>query len=218
MYQHILDKGAIRQKPSLDTAPGGRKSSGRSGSKKRQEPPRADPAAGGCSWPGCSGSGEHRAPKSRDELDQYRWFCLEHIRVYNKSWNFYAGMNEEEIEREIRRDTTWRRPSWPLGARRLLDAVDGIEAWVRDVGLDGDAAARRARNAERPAAPRPAPVTEALDVLGLDYPVDAAEVKRCYKELVKRHHPDTNGGSRDSEERFKRIAAAYRVVMEFLTA
>lgn len=199
MYQHILDKGAVRRKPSIDA--GARKSSG---------------PAEGCSWPGCKGDGEHRAPKSREELDQYRWFCLEHVRVYNKSWNFYAGMDEAEIEREIRRDTTWRRPSWPLGARRLLDAADGIEAWVRDVGMDGDAAARRARNAERPAPPRPAPVTEALDVLGLDYPVDAAEVKRCYKELVKRHHPDANGGSRDAEERFKRIAAAYRVVMEFL--
>ena len=67
---------------------------------------------------GLSRAAEYPAPKSRDRLDEYHWFCLEHVREYNKSWNFCDGMNEE-IESEIREDTVWRRPTWPLGSGEM---------------------------------------------------------------------------------------------------
>ena len=68
-----------------------------------------------CDWPGCDGDGEHRAPKSRNELKNYHWFCLGHVRQYNAGWNFYEGMTDAEVEADVRRDTVWHRPSWSFG-------------------------------------------------------------------------------------------------------
>ena len=70
-----------------------------------------------CDHPGCGGSGEFRAPRSRATLDDFYWFCLDHVREYNASWNYYAGMSSAEVEAQIRHDTVWQRPTWPLGAR-----------------------------------------------------------------------------------------------------
>src|ERR1044071_6752201 len=71
-----------------------------------------------CEAPGCRLAGDYRAPRARDRLNEYRWFCLEHVRDYNKKWDYFAGLGAEQIEAHIRADTTWRRPVWPLGARR----------------------------------------------------------------------------------------------------
>ena len=88
----------------------------------RRRAPRFDPFALNeaprvrhCDHPGCVAAGEFRAPKSRSTLDEFFWFCTDHVRDYNKSWNYCAGMSAAEIEAEIRRDTVWRRPTWPLG-------------------------------------------------------------------------------------------------------
>ena len=62
--------------------------------------------------------GEFRAPLARDRLTEYRWFCLEHVREYNKKWDYFAGLDADAIEQHIRADTIWRRPVWPLGGRR----------------------------------------------------------------------------------------------------
>src|SRR5882672_6797989 len=75
------------------------------------------PPARLCDHPGCAAGGDFRAPRSRIELDHYFWFCLDHVRAYNAAWNYYAGMSEAEVEAEIRHDTTWQRPTWPLGSR-----------------------------------------------------------------------------------------------------
>ncbi|HET9018229.1 MAG TPA: molecular chaperone DnaJ, partial [Acetobacteraceae bacterium] len=87
---------------------------------RRSARPRAyapDPDAPGrcCDMPGCGGAGEYRAPKSRQSLREYWWFCLEHVRAYNAAWDFYKGMSPAQIEAEMRADTHWQRPTWPLG-------------------------------------------------------------------------------------------------------
>ena len=68
-----------------------------------------------CQAPDCVEEGAHRAPVARDRLTQYFWFCREHVRAYNLAWDFYAGMNEQEIEHQRRFDTVWQRPCWPFG-------------------------------------------------------------------------------------------------------
>lgn len=207
IYQRILDNAKIAGS-TVDEAV-----QRAEGTKDRTPPPGQR-----CEWPKCRNDGEHRAPLSRDDLDRFRWFCVDHVRVYNKAWNFYADMTEDEVEQSVRRDTTWNRPSWPLSGKRLLHATDGIEDWMRDFGLDGDEAAKRARpenNDDLARAPED-PVVDSLAVLGLRPPVDSAEVKSRYKELVKRYHPDTNGGDKEAEERFKDVGNAYRTIMEFL--
>ena len=63
-----------------------------------------------CAWPGCTKKGEHKAPVSRDNLREYCYFCLEHVRIYNRAWNYYEGMSDSEVETAVRSDTVWKGP------------------------------------------------------------------------------------------------------------
>jgi hypothetical protein len=159
----------------------------------------------GCDWHGCVGEGLHRAPRSRSRLHEYWWFCLEHVRIYNAAWDYYTGMSGAEIEADMRRDTVWQRPSWPLGSgpssRRKI-------RWFDELDPAADAA---------PVRP-PTATEHALIVLELTPPVSTKMVKARYKTLVKRYHPDANNGDKAAEERFKVISEAYRTLMNSLHA
>jgi hypothetical protein len=155
--------------------------------------------------PGCAAPGEYRAPRSRTNLNEYHWFCLEHVRAYNATWDYYRGMSPAEIEAQIRLDTAWRRPTWPLG-RLGSGALD--ENFLRDP-LDMLGAAGLRSKASRKPEKAPSELREPLAALGLAWPVTLTEVKARYKELAKRHHPDANGGDRTAEERLKTINLAY---------
>jgi DnaJ domain len=161
-----------------------------------------------CDHPGCAGDGEFRAPRARDRLNEYYWFCLTHVRAYNAAWNYYAGMSPEEIERDLRRDTTWQRPTWPLGGKTgkgrfsftMHDPFDIFE----DDGEGGAPTKTRT------------PEAEAMRVLDLEGELTLAILKARYKELVKLHHPDANGGDKEAEEKFKQINQAYTTLRNFL--
>jgi DnaJ domain len=153
-----------------------------------------------CDHPGCAASGDYRAPRSRDRLRQFYWFCLDHVRAYNAQWNYYAGMSAAEIEAEIRNDTVWQRPTWPLGGRFGV-----FRSRVRDFGMFGFE-----EEDERSARKRPLTEEEqALAVFDLAPPITFAALKSRYKELVKLHHPDAHGGDKAAEERLKVIIRAY---------
>jgi len=168
------------------------------------------PAFRVCDCPGCVAAGDYPAPKARDRLREYFWFCLDHVREYNRAWDFYAGMSAAEIESEMRADSTWQRPTWPLGSwrlyeQRLRDQVHGEDGvpFGRAGGAgsgNGDADARR---------PPQSPEDKARRVLDLEPEASFAEIKARYRELVKKHHPDANGGDKAAEEQLKRINEAY---------
>jgi hypothetical protein len=183
---------------------------------RRANRPRAyapDPAAPGlpCEHPGCDQPGEYRAPRSRSALTDYRWLCLEHVREFNAAWDFYKGMSPGEIEAHRRADTSWQRPTWPLG--RLGGALPE-DAILDPLDVLG---ARGARRRAPAAIDTPSELRQPLDTFGLHWPVSLDEVKTRYKELAKRHHPDANGGSREAEERLKRINLAYAALRSHLT-
>jgi hypothetical protein len=159
--------------------------------------------------PGCGAQGEYRAPKSRQNLQEYWWFCLEHVRAYNGSWDYYKGMSPAQIEAEMRADTSWQRPSWPLGRLGNHHAWD--EELIRDP-LHVLSAGRARRGATPDQDHAPSELREPLRTLGLSWPTTLDAVKLRYKELAKRHHPDANGGSRESEEQLKTINLAYAAV------
>jgi hypothetical protein len=165
--------------------------------------------------PGCQALGEYRAPKSRRHVNEYWWFCLEHVRAYNSTWDYYKGMSPGEIEAQLRSDTSWQRPSWPLG--RLGSASAWDEELVRDP-LQLLSAGRVKRGASRTPERAPAELREPLATLGLSWPTTLEAVKSRYKELAKRHHPDANGGDRAAEERLKTINLAYAAVRSRLVA
>lgn len=164
--------------------------------------------------PGCGAAGEYRAPKSRTALNDYWWFCLEHVRAYNAAWDFYKGMSPGEIEFLVRQDTSWQRPTWPLG--RLGQTGSGARL---DEALEAELHAFAF--GPRPAPPKPAAPPElrdALHVLNLAWPVSLDAVKTRYKELAKRHHPDANGGDKTSEEILKSVNLAYATLRGKLVA
>ena len=156
-----------------------------------------------CDRPGCGECGEYRAPRSRADLNNYFWFCLAHVREYNASWNYYAGMSDIEIEAEIRSDTTWQRPTWPLGAR--FSTLHG-RTLRDDFGLfGGDDPMQAAPAKKRPLSPE----EQALQVFAIEPPFTLVRLKARYKELVKLHHPDAHGGDKEAEEKLKVINLAY---------
>jgi hypothetical protein len=162
--------------------------------------------------PGCGAPGEYRAPKSRKDLNHYWWFCLEHVRAYNATWDFYKGMTPGEIEQATRADTLWQRPTWPLG--RL-----GAATWEDELLHDPlNLLDRRRAKAQQSENQMPADMREPMATLGLAWPTTLDTVKTRYKELAKRHHPDANGGDRAAEERLKTINLAYAAVRTRLAA
>lgn len=182
-------------------------------------PPQADPNAPPrpCDAPGCEAQGEFRAPRSRSHLNEYLWFCLPHVREYNSSWDYYKGMSEGEIEANLRHDSGWHRPTWPLGrlgaTRRLSpEFLRDPLGMLREAPLD--ARRRREQAAETKAPPE---LRAALDVLGLEWPVDPRVARSRYKELAKRFHPDLNGGDREAEEKLKDVNRAYSLLRKRLS-
>jgi hypothetical protein len=169
-----------------------------------------------CSVPGCNAPGEHRAPRSRDNLDEFYWFCLEHVREYNKSWNYCRGMSETQIEREIRNDTVWRRPTWRLGSQTAAHRRFEAEWHAHGFGFRPEDEAHPQDGDGRSAAGTAE--QKALRCMDLVPPVTLTQLTARYKELVKQFHPDANGGDRTAEERLKDINDAYRTLRRFLAA
>lgn len=167
-------------------------------------------ASRGCDHPDCGAAGLHRAPKARSRLTDYYWFCLDHVRAYNAAWNYCAGFTEAEIEAQIRSATCWERPTWRLGQWHSYRAEAGMAAFSDGFRSEAEGSERDNRSQRRPGRQTPSDKTApALAVLGLTAVATPAEVKSRYKRLVKRYHPDANGGDKQAEERLKVINQAY---------
>ncbi|WP_282604238.1 J domain-containing protein [Pelagibius sp. Alg239-R121] len=164
---------------------------------------RATAAEYACQFPGCGLDGVYRAPKSRLQLNRYLWFCLEHIRLYNQSWDFFKGMSEQQIERERRKDAVWQRETWPLGQDKPQARRWRSDNLHDDFGVFGDQA-----KSETPKPPE-SEESEALSVLGLKHPVTFQEIRTKYRGLAKQLHPDANGGDPEAENRLKDVTRAY---------
>ena len=167
-----------------------------------------DPRLRACDQPGCIGEGMFRAPKARDRLNDYYWFCLEHVRAYNAAWDYYAGMTPDQIERQVRNDTVWQRPTWPLGGKRQRTSDDIEIEDPFEIFGEGPAPGSRP-GADSRMRDLPPEEREALAILDLPPEVTLEELKARYKILVKRHHPDANGGDRSTEDKLREIIQAY---------
>ncbi len=190
---------------------------------------RAEPETFTCEWPDCEAVGNHRAPKGRNAEGEYFRFCVNHVKTYNKSYNYFDGMADNDIGAWIKASQTGHRPTWKLGdsswaenkrarATKTASGKSGRSGYRHDsdvndphsifeeaVGTKRAAGSRRrVGNAER----------KALNTLGLDPGVTADEIKAQYKLLVKRFHPDANGGSRETEDRLRDIITAYNYLRD----
>ncbi|EYD71249.1 J domain-containing protein [Limimaricola hongkongensis] len=166
-----------------------------------------------CDHPGCEEAGKYRAPKSPDILDDYFWFCKDHVREYNLKWNFFDGSTEAEYAEQVDTDRVWGRSTKPFGKRS-----EEQRAWAR-LGVDdphqvlGENATRNpGRNAAQQGGhTRRLPATErrALEVLDAKDSWSKAEIRKSYKALIKVLHPDMNGGDRSQEEQLSEVVWAW---------
>ena len=176
-----------------------------------------------CDWDGCDKAGTRRAPKGKAAEGEFHNFCLTHVRQYNKTFNYFAGMNDKDVADEIRQQqSTGGRPTWQQGTnstartrkpsnpgpahqRRPADKrfADPLNLFARVAHNQG----------RRPMTERELRMVEtdrrAFEVLGFTTRVQADELKKAYKALVKLHHPDANGGDRGTEDRLRAIISAY---------
>ncbi len=175
----------------------------------------------GCDVPGCPHTGEYKAPKSRYDLRDYFWFCLDHVREYNANWDFFKGMSSSEIEHHMHKTAVWDRPTWRMteaGAtedrtrEKIYAHFTRGESVFGDFSMNGDnEEPTRERDAHIDIGTIPHPTIEALSVLGLAPPVVWEEVKSRYKSLAKKYHPDTNKDA-NAEEQFKKVNMAYTIL------
>tara|TARA_A100001011_G_C14266223_1_gene824761 strand:+ start:68 stop:598 length:531 start_codon:yes stop_codon:yes gene_type:complete len=162
-----------------------------------------------CDFKNCNEEGIYPAPKSKENLNEYNFYCLTHIRDFNKSWNFFEGLNEKEFENEIRKSTTWDRPSWKFGTKRTNYNYRNV------FNLFENEFNEQEKNS------MPKEVLKSWKILELNPKSSLKDVKKKYKTLAKKWHPDsitTNKVDKDNaKEKFVLITNAYKKIVEFLS-
>ncbi|MDA1284695.1 MAG: DnaJ domain-containing protein [Proteobacteria bacterium] len=153
-----------------------------------------------CNHQNCSNDGLYKAPLHKLALNTYQWFCLEHIKAFNKSWDFHKEMDIDEIELEIRRDSTWRRPTRPFGSGTKF-----INFEFENQFNDSSSKANKKTNK----------LIWSLEQLDLSIKSTVEEIKKNYKNLAKRYHPDAKSGIKNSDEKFRDLVEAYTYLMDY---
>jgi hypothetical protein len=164
-----------------------------------------------CEAKGCIGPGNCRVSKSPQNLSEYIWYCASHARAHNESWDYFKGMDDADMERFREEAAFGHRPTWPMGKRaaRARTGQGPVSAQDSHALFDEDAETATVRRPERHLTRLQA---MAFDTLQLAHNATLIEIKARYKELVKRFHPDANGGDRGAEERLKQVIKAYGVL------
>ena len=168
-----------------------------------------------CDKEECNENGKYKAPKSRIKLNEYYYFCLNHVKEYNKSWDFYKGLTVNQIEKAMCKDTIWNRPSWPLKGKpsKIMDQINELlnndnNFFEKDsyyYGFYKNKLIDETLTAEQ---------NNALKLLNLELPVNLDQIKKKYKKLVKIFHPDVNGNNKDAENKFKEINESYKILLK----
>ena len=167
-----------------------------------------------CDKVDCNEKGKFKAPKSRILLNEYYFFCLEHIKEYNKSWDFYKGLSVNQIESSMREDIIWNRPSWPLKGNpyKVIEQINNFfsediehlnyenkDSYFKNKLIDENLTEEE---------------DKALSILSLKLPLTLEKIKKNYKKLVKIFHPDVNGNNKNAEEKFKEINKSYKIILQ----
>ena len=157
-----------------------------------------------CEWEKCNEIGDFKAPIEKDNSKNFRWLCGEHIKLFNKSWDYFDGMSENEIINFLKSDITWHRPTQEFGSadnffnilwsNALSDKFNFFEN-EKSIKFGNKKLCEKDRDAFR--------------IMGLDFTADWTSIQKKFKTLVKKFHPDKNAGSKKYEDKLKKITLAY---------
>jgi hypothetical protein len=174
-----------------------------------------------CQWKGCDKPGNHKAPKGRGRDNEYFHFCMDHVRQYNQDYNYFDGMSDAEVSNFRKDALTGHRPTWKTGANAW---AHGTRDGARTEEAAERVAASTARMTRKARSSRTQPSTfrrqlkplerKSLKVLDLGDDATREDIKARFKDLVKIHHPDANGGDSRSEEKLREILQAYNYLKQ----
>tara|TARA_B100002051_G_C16671065_1_gene604555 strand:- start:283 stop:795 length:513 start_codon:yes stop_codon:yes gene_type:complete len=157
-----------------------------------------------CEWSKCKKTGVYKAPVEKDNSKKFKLLCLEHIKVFNKSWNYFADMKEEEIENFIKSDLTWHKPTKSFGSSENFFRILWVNALDDKPGMFKDSIFKNFKKSKLSDKDM-----DALKILGLKNDTNWSDIQKRFKILVKKYHPDKNRGSRKYEDILKKITLAY---------
>jgi len=158
-----------------------------------------------CEWENCTQSGKFKAPLEKDNSKSYKWLCEEHIKLFNKSWNYFDGMSQNEIETFLKSDITWHRPTQKFGSHDNFFSIlwnnalsDKFNFFKQEKILNN---LNHRKLTEKD--------IDALKIMGLDSSAKWTDIQKKFKTLVKKLHPDRNAGNKELENKLKKITLAY---------
>lgn len=186
--------------------------------KKKKQQAAAEAKAKECQWEGCERPGAHKAPAGRGREGEFFMFCVDHVRDYNKKYNYFSGLEDTEVAKVQKEALTGERPTRPFSSNPTSDKARASHD--RSTLRSGRAGYYKRIQAKTtytaPDAPQVRKLrpmeAKAMATLGLKAKDDGDAIRLRYKELVKQHHPDANGGSRESEQRLAEVLKAYKVL------
>ena len=157
-----------------------------------------------CEWENCKKIGKFKAPLEKDNSKNYKWLCDEHIKLFNKSWDYFDGMSEEEIIKFLKSDVTWHRPTQKFGSpdnffNILWNNALNDKFKIFNENKSTDVNKRKLCKQDK----------DAFNVMGLEFSADLLTLQKKFKTLVKKFHPDKHSGNKIYEDRLKKITLAY---------
>ncbi len=158
-----------------------------------------------CEWENCKEQGKFKAPLEKDNSKNYRWMCEEHIKIFNKNWDYFDGMCQSEIENFLKSDMTWHRPTQEFGKTSNFfnilwnNALDNKFNFFKDEKIINGLNNRSLSQKDR----------YAFKVMELEFHADWPAIQKKFKTLVKKFHPDRNNGNKQFEDKLKKITLAY---------
>ena len=157
-----------------------------------------------CEWSKCKKIGVYKAPVEKDNSKKFRLLCLEHIKAFNKSWNYFSDMNDREIEHFIKSDLTWHKPTKSFGSSENFFRILWVNALDDKSSIFKNSVFKNFNRSKLSDKDK-----EALKILGLKNDTNWSDIQKRFKMLVKKYHPDKNHGSKKYEDILKKITLAY---------
>ncbi len=161
-----------------------------------------------CEMPGCPQHAEHKAPKHR-ALNEYYHFCLDHVREYNKAWDFFSGMSDTEVQDHFQKSLYGDRPTWKYASP---EAEETLYNAAQEKYFYGESNQYEQKKTNKEPIQGNSSEHEAMAIMGLNPPVTLDEIKQRYKTLAKKYHPDLNKNDPKAEELLKKINMSYTVL------
>ena len=157
-----------------------------------------------CEWSKCKKIGVYKAPVEKDNSKKFKLLCLEHIKAFNKSWNYFSDMNDREIEDFIKSDLTWHKPTKSFGSSENFFRILWVNALDDKSSIFKNSVFKNFNRSKLSDKDK-----DALKILGLKNETNWSDIQKRFKMLVKKYHPDKNHGSKKYEDILKKITLAY---------